>query len=195
MKLGELKRYAIKLIDEYSNNANITDDEDIRLKLNDLFNIAQIEMATTLRPIEKVFKFSLPSDEYIAKEDEIYVTIPLPEDFFDIKKLRFYPREKALCNDYYIQAKNLKINRLAFAKYELEYNAYPTIITEETNDEHELEVDLDAQMFLPYYVAADILKSDVSANYTSFEAKYNNKLELLKQKDRNTITINSLYDI
>ena len=195
MKLGELKTYAIKLIDEYSNNANITDDEDIRLKLNDLFNIAQIEMATSIRQIEKVFEFSLPSDEYTAQEDEQYISIPLPEDFFDINKIRFYPKDRRFSLDYYIQAKNLKVNKNGVGKYELEYYAYPTVITEETTDEHELEVDLDAQMFLPYYVAADILKSDVSADYTSFEAKYNNKLELLKQKDRNTITINSLYDI
>ena len=55
-------------------------------------------------------------------------------------------------------------------------------------------------MALPYYVASSVLMSDVSANYTAFEAKYNAKIEQLMRsaqdkKDTSTITINSVVNI
>ena len=61
----------------------------------------------------------------------------------------------------------------------MEYYAYPTIITEETDDDFELEIDQDVQLILPYAVANDILKVDPSSDYTAFYAEYKRKLENL----------------
>lgn len=85
-------------------------------------------------------------------------------------------------------------------KFELEYYAIPEEITEDNAEDYEFELDLDAQMALPYYVASSVLMSDVSANYTAFEAKYNAKIEQLmrsaqEKKDTSTITINSIVNI
>ena len=53
----------------------------------------------------------------------------------------------------------------------------PTVINDETEDEFELEIDQDAQMFLPYLVANDYLKTDPSANYTAFFKEFQRKLQ------------------
>lgn len=189
MILSQIKELAVKLIDEYSNNANITDDEDIRLKLNGLCNLGQIELSL-IKKIKKTYEFVI--DEVAETE---FRTIELPEDYMEENKLRYYTTNNTLLN-YYVQDNKLKIHKDCLGNFEFEYYAKPTEITEETDDNYELEIDLIAQQVLPYYVASDILKSDVSANYTAFEAKYNAKLEILmnsiKKEDNGLITINQI---
>lgn len=188
MTLSQIKELAVKLIDEYSNNANLTDDEDIRLKLNGLCNLGQIELSL-IKKIKRTYEFS------IDEETEGYNVITLPEDFMEENRLRFYPSNNSILS-YYIQDNKLKIAGNCLGNFEFEYFANPQEITEETSDDYELEIDLIAQQVLPYYVASDILKSDVSANYTAFEAKYNAKLEILmnsvRKEDNGLITINQM---
>ena len=189
MTLSQIKELAVKLIDEYSNNANLTDDEDIRLKLNGLCNLGQIELSL-IKKIRKTYTFSI--DEEGETE---YITKTLPEDYMEENRLRYYSSNGALLR-YYIQDNKLKIHKDCLGDFEFEYFAKPTEIDEDTSDDYELEIDLIAQQVLPYYVASDILKSDVSANYTAFEAKYNNKLEILmnsvRKEDNGLITINQM---
>lgn len=84
-----------------------------------------------------------------------------------------------MSSDYKIIGKKIYLNKNIDAKYILEYYAYPTEITEETQDDFYLELDQDAQMILPYAVANDILKVDPSSDYTAFLAEYKRKLEML----------------
>lgn len=189
MTLSQIKEMAVKLIDEYSNNANITDDEDIRLKLNGLCNLGQIELSL-IKKIRRVHEFS------IDKEPEtLYSIIELPPDYMEENRLRFFPSNNSILN-YYVQDNKLKIHKDCLGNFEFEYFAKPKEITNDTEDDYELEIDLIAQQVLPYYVASDVLKSDVSANYTAFEAKYNAKIELLmssvKKEDNGLITINQM---
>jgi hypothetical protein len=79
--------------------------------------------------------------------------------------------------DYNIIGKKIYINRASNYQYILEYYAYPSVITEETDNDFTLEIDQDAQMILPYLVANDILKSDPSADYTAFFREYQRKLQ------------------
>jgi len=189
MTLSQIKELAVKLIDEYSNNANITDDEDIRLKLNGLCNLGQIELSL-IKKIKKTYEFVINE---VAETE--FRTIELPEDYMEENKLRYYTTNNTLLN-YYVQDNKLKIHKDCLGNFEFEYFAKPQEITNETDDDYELEIDLIAQQVLPYYVASDVLKSDVSANYTAFEAKYNAKLEILmssiKKEDNGLITINQI---
>jgi hypothetical protein len=60
MKLGEAKTKAIKYINEYSNNGNListTTNADYLLRMNDLANAAQMEIAT-VRKIQASFSIS-----------------------------------------------------------------------------------------------------------------------------------------
>lgn len=193
MYLKDLKNIAMQLIDEYSESKEPTEDEEIKQKLNGLFNTALFEVAQ-IKKIEKVFEFK--NEEVV---DEEYKSIGLPDDFMQEKKLRYFTTNNHNLK-YYIQKDKLKIYKNCLGKFELEYYAIPEEITEDNADDYEFELDLDAQMALPYYVASSVLMSDVSANYTAFEAKYNAKIEQLMRsaqdkKDTSTITINSIVNI
>ena len=189
MTLSQIKEDAVKLIDEYSNNANLTDDEDIRLKLNNLCNLGQIELSL-IKKIRRTYEFVI--DEESETE---YRTIELPDNFMEENRLRYFSSNNSILN-YYIQDNKLKVHKSCLGNFEFEYYAKPQEITNDTPDTYELEIDLVAQQVLPYYVASDILKSDVSANYTAFEAKYNAKMEILmnsiKKEDNGLITINQM---
>lgn len=193
MYLKELKNIAMQLIDEYSESKEPTEDEEIKQKLNGLFNTALFEVAQ-IKKIEKVFEFK--NEEVV---DEEYKSIGLPDDFMQEKKIRYFTTNNNSLK-YYIQKDKLKIYKNCLGKFELEYYAIPEEITEDNADDYEFELDLDAQMALPYYVASSVLMSDVSANYTAFEAKYNSKIEQLmrsaqEKKDTSTITINLIANI
>lgn len=193
MYLKDLKNIAMQLIDEYSESKEPTEDEEIKQKLNGLFNTALFEVAE-IKKIEKVFEFK--NEEVV---DEEYKSIGLPDDFMQEKKLRYFTTNNNNLK-YYIQKDKLKIYKNCLGKFELEYYAIPEEITEDNAEDYEFELDLDAQMALPYYVASSVLMSDVSANYTAFEAKYNAKIEQLMRsaqdkKDTSTITINSIVNI
>lgn len=193
MYLKDLKNIAMQLIDEYSESKEPTEDEEIKQKLNGLFNTALFEVAE-IKKIEKVFEFK--NEEVV---DEEYKSIGLPDDFMQEKKLRYFTTNNHNLK-YYIQKDKLKIHKNCLGKFELEYYAIPEEITEDNAEDYEFELDLDAQMALPYYVASSVLMSDVSANYTAFEAKYNAKIEQLMRsaqdkKDTSTITINSIVNI
>lgn len=193
MYLKDLKNIAMQLIDEYSESKEPTEDEEIKQKLNGLFNTALFEVAE-IKKIEKVFEFK--NEEVV---DEEYKSIGLPDDFMQEKKLRYFSTNNNNLK-YYIQKDKLKIYKNCLGKFELEYYAIPEEITEDNAEDYEFELDLDAQMALPYYVASSVLMSDVSANYTAFEAKYNAKIEQLMRsaqdkKDTSTITINSIVNI
>lgn len=193
MYLKELKNIAMQLIDEYSESKKPTEDEEIKQKLNGLFNTALFEVAQ-IKKIEKVFEFEIKEEI----EDE-YNSISLPDDFEQEKMLRYFSSNNSLLR-YYVQKDKIKIHKSCLGKFELEYYAIPEEITEDNADDYEFELDLDAQMALPYYVASSVLMGDVSANYTAFEAKYNAKIEQLMRsaqdkKDTSTITINSIVNI
>ena len=61
------------------------------------------------------------------------------------------------------------------------YYKYPKQITPNTEDEYKFELSTDLLEIMPYGVAADLLKSDVSSQYGSvYAARYR---EMLQQLD------------
>ena len=54
---------------------------------------------------------------------------------------------------------------------EVECYVYPERITEKTKDSYEFELSPDALEVMPYGIAADLLKSDVSAEYGTIYAQ------------------------
>lgn len=193
MYLKDLKNIAMQLIDEYSETKSPTEDEEIKLKLNGLFNTALFEVAQ-IKKILKVYNFSIT-----AEAETEYKSISLPDDFMEEKRLRYFSSNNSILK-YYIQKDKLKIHKTCLGNFELEYYAIPEEITEDNQDDYEFELDMDAQMALPYYVASSVLMSDVSANYTAFEAKYNAKVEQLmrsvqENENNSTVTIHQLFSI
>ena len=63
---------------------------------------------------------------------------------------------------------------------EVEYFKYPERITKKTKDSYEFELSPDVLEIMPYGVAADLLKNDISANYGKvYSERYETMLQRL----------------
>ena len=66
---------------------------------------------------------------------------------------------------------------------EVDYFRYPELINDKTKDSYEFELSADALEIMPYGVAADLLKSDVSNDYGKvYEARYNELKQMLDSR-------------
>ena len=176
MTLGENKKIALGLIEEYSkSNNNLTDDEDIANRLNFVYSTSYQELSQR----KKIIKTEVLR-EITGTKSEGYTQYSLPSDMYQFGKIFALDKENNSVEVNYKKiGKEIYVSNEVDAKIVLEYYAYPTIITEETDDDFELEIDQDVQLILPYAVANDILKVDPSSDYTAFYAEYKRKLENL----------------
>ena len=172
MTLAENKKITLALIEEYApNNQYLTDDEDIRARLNLVYAPAYQKLSQE----KKILKTKVLKE--IGEEGTGYEEYTLPSNMYQHKRvIAMDEYNNPVAPDYYTLDKKIYINKASNYKYVLEYYVYPTVITEETDDDFMLEIDQDAQMILPYRVASDVLKSDPSADYTAFEAAYQNAI-------------------
>lgn len=156
MTLEELKQKVYSLIEEYDEEAdNLTPDEDLALKMNSVINQIQNELAR-MKKLE----------EYTTVEGEKGSVI----DFKDIDS-NLYQLNIVKGLDVEIIGQRIKFNETGTA--EVYYYKYPTQINQDTDDSQELDLSIDALEIMPYGVAADLLKSDVSSNYGQvYAARY-----------------------
>ena len=173
MTLGENKKITLALIEEYApNNQYLTDDEDIRARLNLVYAPAYQELSQE----KKIIKTKVLKE--ISEDGTGYEEFSSPSNMYQQKRLIAMDEDNnQVAPDYYTLGKKIYINRASNYKYILEYYAFPTVITEETDTDFQLEIDQDAQMMVPYLVANDILKADPSADYTAFYTEYMRKMQ------------------
>lgn len=176
MTLGENKKIALGLIEEYSKtNVNLTDDEDIAMRLNLVYATNYQELSQR----KKIIKTKTLRD-ITGETEEGYEELSLPSDMYQLRRIvALDENNNEVLADYRTLGKKIYISKKVDAKYILEYYKYPDLITEDTTDNFYLELDQDVQLILPYAVANDILKVDPSSDYTAFLAEYKRKLEEL----------------
>lgn len=173
---GENKKITLALIEEYSpTNQYLTDDEDISTRLNFVYATNYQELSQN----KKILKTKTLRD-ITGETAEGFEEMSLPYDMYQFKRIVALDGNNIEVQaDYKIIGKKVYLNKKIDAKYILEYYAYPTVITEETEDDFYLEIDQDVQMILPYAVANDILKVDPSSDYIAFLSEYRRKSETL----------------
>lgn len=173
MTLQDNKKITLGLIEEYSpNNQYLTDDEDIRNRLNLVYEPNYQYLAT----IKKILKTKTIT---ISETQDAKGEYSLPMDMYQFKRIvGFDSNNNEISPTFNIVGNKIYIKQTE-GKYIIEYYAYPTDINTDTSDNFELEIDQDAQNVLPYMVANDILKVDPSADYTAFYREYQNRVEVL----------------
>lgn len=161
MTLLEIKKKVLQLIEEISDNANLTDDPDIKAKLNSVINMVQFELARMKK---------IPA--YVQREVKAGEVVDMNtlENFYQLRLIRF----TGDCD----LIENLA-TFLNDGTADIYYYRYPVAITDDTPDTYEFELSLDALELLPYGVAGDLLKSDVSAQYG---AVYSQRYETMLQR-------------
>ena len=167
MKLLEMKKKVLGLIEELNPDSELlTDDPDISTKINDVINQIMFEMVRLKK---------LPA----------YVEIPVESgELIDFAKIEKYGKYEVYqlgivrgveC-DYKAQGTILKA--LESGTAEIDYFKYPERITSKTKDSYEFELTNDVLEIMPYGIAADLLKSDISTDYGRI---YSERYEAMKQ--------------
>jgi hypothetical protein len=170
MNLAEMKRKVLTLIEEYNPNSDLlSDDPDITAKINEVTNQIMFEIAR-MKKIPKYVEMEVSAGDVI--------------EFSDIEKKcgnEVYQLNIVCGVDYTPKANGtvLKINESGTA--EIDVYVYPERITDQTKDKaYEFELSPECLEIMVYGVAADLLKSDVSAEYGSvYASRYESMIQRL----------------
>lgn len=163
MTLEDLKIKIYSMIEEYSEDADdLTQDEDLALKMNSVINQIQNEICRLKK---------LPAYITLEVEDGQEIEInDISDDFYQLNLIKGV--------DFDTIENRIIFNEKGIAK--IYYYKYPTQINQDTEDDFELELPIDLLEIIPYGVAGDLLKSDVSSQYgTVYSARYKEMLQTL----------------
>lgn len=170
MNLLEMKKKVLGLIEELNPDSELlTDDPDISAKINEVINQVMFELVR-MKKIPKYVEMEVSEGELI--------------EFADIEKACGYEIYQ-LCTvggvNCAVKAGGTILKVLESGTAEIDCYVYPERITEKTKDKaYEFELSADCLEIMPYGVAADLLKSDVSAEYGSvYATRYESMLSRL----------------
>jgi hypothetical protein len=176
MTLAEMKKKVLGLIEEVNpDNAALTDDPDIATKLNDVINQIMFELAR----IKKIAHYV----DVVVKKGEVLTF----EDIGDEVGYDVYQLGTISGVNHKYRANGTAVQFLEDGTAEIDCFVYPERITEKTNDNYEFELSQDALEIMPYGVAADLLKSDISTEYgTIYATRYESMLQRLDPRNNMT---------
>lgn len=157
----DMKKKVLALIEELNPDSELlTDDPDIAAKYNEVTNQIMFELARIKR-IPKYVEIPVSRGDVITLED---IGNKLGYDIYQLG---------LICGVTYLpKASNTVFKFLESGTAEIDCFVYPERITETTKDKaYEFELSADVLEIMPYGIAADLLKSDVSANYGNIYAQ------------------------
>lgn len=167
MKLSEMKRKVLALIEELNPDSEyLTDDPDIATKMEDVITQIMFELAR-FKKIPDYVEITVNKGDLIKFED---ITDETDYEVYQIAIIRGIA--------YDLKASGTVIKFLESGIAEIEYFRYPTRITDKNRVKYEFELSQDALEIMPYGVAADLLKSDISSDYGR---EYAERYESMKQ--------------
>ena len=172
MNLTEMKKKILGMIEELDKDSKtLTSDQDIETKLNDTINQVMFELARMKKIPDYV--------EMEVKEGDL-VRI---DDIANASGYEVYQIDRVRGVMFEFKASGTIIKALENGTLEIDYFRYPERITEKTNGNYEFELSQDVLEIMPYGVAADLLKNDVSVNYGKIYAdRYVNMLQRLDSR-------------
>lgn len=180
MTLLEMKKKVYSLIEELNPNSEyLTDDPDLQAKFNDVANQVMFELAR-IRKMPKYVEMEVAEGDLV--------------DFADIEKKCGYEvyQISLVCGvNYASKANGTVLKILESGTAEIDCFVYPERITDKTKDKaYEFELSADVLEIMPYGIAADLLKSDVSSEYGSV---YATRYETMIQRLDPRYNLGSIY--
>lgn len=187
MTLLEMKNKALALIEEVNPDSELlTDDPDIAAKLNHVINQVMFELVR-MKKIPKYFEMDVTEGQLVTLED---MEKECGYEVYQIALVCGVP--------YTPKASGTVLKFAESGKAEIDVFVYPERITEKTKDKaYEFELSADLLEIMPYGIAADLLKSDVSAEYGNIYAtRYEQMLQRLDPRyQMGSISVEGGYDI
>ena len=169
MTLKEMKMKVLALIEELNPNSTaLTDDPDIATKINYVINQVMFELVR-MKKLSKYVEMEVSEGDILTLED---IGTVCGYDVYQVSNIcgvNFVPK-----------ANNTVFKMLESGTAELDVYVYPEQITSTTKDTYEFELSTDVLEIMPYGIAADLLKSDISAEYgTIYATRYAEMKQLL----------------
>ena len=176
MTLKEMKEKVLGLIEELNPDSPLlTDDPDIATKFNDVTNQIMFELAR-MKKIPKYVEMK------VSKGDMV--------NFADIEKecgYEIYQIGLVGGVDYLAKANGTILKILESGTAEIDVFVYPERINSKTKDSYEFELSPDTLEIMPYGIAGDLLKSDVSTEYGGmYSTRYESMLQRLDPRYQTT---------
>lgn len=169
----ELKKKVLALIEELNpNNPNLTDDPDISAKYNFVANQVMFEMVR-LKKLSKYVEMPVVKGQLVTFEDIG-------------KKVGYevYQLGKVAGVRYESKANGTVLKILEDGTAEIDCFIFPEQITEKTKGNYEFELPADVLEIMPYGIAADLLKSDISSDYgREYAMRYAEMLQRLDPRN------------
>lgn len=168
MTLAEMKKKYLGLIEEVNpDSEQLTDDPDIAAKQNEVVNQIMFEMAR-FKKIPKYVEIAVTEGELITLED---IGNAVGYDVYQVGTIGGVKHAA--------KADGTVFKMLESGTAEINLYVYPERITEKTKDKaYEFELSADVLELMPYGIAADLLKSDISTEYGQIYAQ---RYEAMKQ--------------
>ena len=187
MNYQEMKKKYLGLIEELNpHSEHLTDDPDIEAKQIEVTNQVMFELARH-KKIPKYLEMGVTEGDVITFEDLE------KECGYEIYQIAL------VCGvDYTPKASGTVLKIRSNGTAEIDVYVYPERITEKTKDKaYEFELSNDVLEIMPYGIAADLLKSDVSTEYGSvYATRYQTMLQMLDPRyHRTSVYIEGGVDI
>lgn len=172
MTLLEMKKKVLGLIEELNPDSELlTDDPDIATKINDVINQVMFELAR-FKKIPDYVEIEVSEGDLLRFED---IASASGYEVYQIDMIRGI--------NYELKAQGTIIKAMEDGTAEIEFFRYPERITEKTNKNYEFELSADALEIMPYGVAGDLLKSDISTNYGQiYSQRYESMIQRLDHR-------------
>lgn len=173
MTLKEMKTKVLSMIEELSpENVLLTDDPDISAKINSVINQIMFELCR----FKKLPKYM----EIEVKEGDLLDFAALEKECgYEIYQLKIVGNVK-----HVLHGDGTVIKFLGSGTAEIDVFVYPESITEKTKDTYEFELTPDVLEVMPYGIAADLLKSDVSTNFgREYAERYHDMVSRLDSRN------------
>lgn len=169
MTLTEMKKKVLGLIEELNSKSEyLTEDPDIQTKINDVINQVLFELAR-IKKIPKYVEMQLTAGDTVTFSD---IEAECGYEVYQIDAVKGV--------NFSLKAGGTVLKILESGTAEIEVFVYPERITEKTKGSYEFELSSDALEIMPYGVAGDLLKSDVSTQYGSiYSSRYESMLQRL----------------
>ena len=159
MTLLELKKKTLGLIEEVNpNHEALTEDPDIAAKHNDVTNQVMFEMCR-IKKLPKYAELEVTEGDLVTFEN---IEAAVGYEVYQLGTVGGV--------NYTPKADGTVLKILESGTLEVNCYVYPERITEKTKDSYEFELTPDVLEIMPYGIAADLLKSDVSTEYGSIYA-------------------------
>ena len=176
MTLGEMKQKVLALIEELNPDSEyLTDDPDIATKLNHVVNQLMFELAR-IKKIPKYVEMPVRKGQFV---DFVNLYEECQRYVYQLVAVKGVNHE--------FKADGTIIKALEDGTAEIDFYVYPERISADTSDEYVFELSQDVLEIMPYGVAADLLKSDISTEYGSIYAtRYESMLQRLDPRNHTT---------